>query len=341
MRKIVVTAPYRVEIQELPDPPMQPGFVRVQPTHLGISVGTELNTYRGGVNWHSGREPKTGLFHRDADQGRWSYPASVGYANIGVVTEVASDVCSLAPGQRVFSNFSHMTPLVGSAQRFSVVAEGVDPRKYLFLQLVRTAVNVVHHAHPVLGDAAAVLGLGAVGLITIQVLRLAGVQRIFAFDPVESRRELARHLGADVVADPNEQDPAMTVRHHHAGQGTDLAIECAGHAGALQTATRCVDRRGRVVMASMPSQAAPFHFGQEMHFSAITLTGANVTQPPHDLGPQWNLDRQERLAQALLPRLDLLPLISRELPLQQAAMAYQLLDQNPGEFVSIVLTCDA
>jgi threonine dehydrogenase-like Zn-dependent dehydrogenase len=340
MRRILVSAPRTIEIRELPDPSLKPGWATMRSTLLGVSVGTELNTYRGGVNWHSGREPQTGLFHRDQQAGQWEYPAGVGYANVGVITAKADDVTQLEVGQTVFAALGHATSLSAPAPRFRPVPAGVDPRKYLFFQLVRTALNVVHHARPVLGDTVAIFGLGAVGLITLQVARLAGATRVIAFDLLPRRREMALKMGADVAADPSQGDPAHIVRDANAGRGADVAIECAASVRALQDATRAVDRRGRVIMASMPNQPGTFHFGQEVHFSAISITGANVMQMPYDLGPQWNLERQEQLSVDLIPRLDLVPLITHEFAFDDAAKAYAMLDQNPADVISAVLRCD-
>lgn len=336
LRKLVVTAPRKVEIHVNPETPLQPGMVTVKPAFFGISVGTELNTYRGGVNWHSGRD-EFGLFQKDNQGGEWKYPADLGYANVGTVIELSPDVTQLRLGQVVFSTFGHQTPLSAPWESFLPVPENVDPRKYLFFQLVRTGLNAVHHARPVLGDTLAIFGLGAVGLIILQLAKRAGAQKIIAFDLLPKRRELAKCFGADVVADPSQTDPAYVVRENNSGRGADVAIEAAASYRAIQDATRAVDRRGRVIMASMPNIPATFHFGHEVHFNAISITGANVMQTPHDLGPQWNLDRQSELSKALIPQLDLIPLITKEYPFENASEAYAMLDQNPSEVISIVL----
>lgn len=88
----------------------------------------------------------------------------------------------------------------------------------------------------------------------------------------------------------------------------------------------------------MPQQAFHFHFGQEVHFNAVSIAGANVMQPPHDPGPLGNLRRQEQLALDLIPALDLLPLITHEFPFARAADAY-VFDHQTAEVVSVILRC--
>ena len=102
-KQILVTAPRKIEVRDVPNEPLEPGMARVEAHYFGISIGTEMNTYRGGVNWHAGRDPETRLFHPDAEKYKWEYPATVGYSPVGRVTEVASDVTNVKIGDMVYS----------------------------------------------------------------------------------------------------------------------------------------------------------------------------------------------------------------------------------------------
>jgi len=338
-KKLLVTEPRQVQIVDVPDNPLSPGQVRVRAHYLGISIGTEMNTYRGGVNWHTGRDPATRLFKPDAAEQKWEYPATIGYAHVGEIIEVANDVDSLSVGQLVHSTAGHVTPAVMPVERANPIPEGQDPRRYVFLQLVRTALGIVHHANPTLGDTAAVYGLGVVGLLVVQLLRRAGVKHIIGFDLIELRRDMAGRFGADVVLDPTAGDPATAVRAHNNNEPVDIAIEAAANDKALQAAVRSVCRRGRVVIGSMPNHPWQFHFGQEMHFNGVRIYGANVTAFPDDLGPGWSAPRRDEYAIELLSDLDLLPLLTHEFPLDEAPRVYEMLDQNPNDVISVALKC--
>jgi len=340
-RQIQVTAPRKVEVVDIPDDSLEPGMARVEAHYFGISIGTEMNTYRGGVNWHTGRDPETRLFHPDTEARKWEYPASVGYAPVGRVVEVAPDVKNVKTGDMVYSTYAHVTPARYYAERMWPVPKGLDPRACTFLQLVRTAANVVHHAAPRLGDTVAIFGLGVVGLLTLQLAKLAGAHKIIGFDLLPKRREMALNTGATEALDPTAVDPGKAVRDLNDRRGADVAIECAANVNALQQATRAVDTLGRVIMASMPNQAAPFHFGMEMHFNAVSIRGANVTQMPPEMGPLWNADRRDALCRELLTKLDLLPLITHEFEFEKAAEAYALLDTNPRDVISAIFRCPA
>jgi threonine dehydrogenase-like Zn-dependent dehydrogenase len=320
---------------------METGYVRIESHFMGISAGTELNTYRGGVNWHSGRDPKTRLFYPDADQQQWEYPATLGYANIGRVVEVAPDVTNLSVGDMVFCNAGHCTPVRYRANQVWRVPKEVDPRACTFIQLVRTALNVVQHARLSLGDTVVVFGLGVVGLLTLQLARLNGAQRIIAFDPIAKRREMALRFGAHAALDPTNTDPGNVVRELNDGRGADVAIECSANIVALQQCTRAVGELGRVVLASMPNHPAPFHFGMEMHFNAVTIHGANVMKMLPELGPLWDMERRDAVARQLLTTMDLLPLITHEFKFADAANAYDFLDKSPQDVIGAIFRCPA
>lgn len=339
-RQLLVTAPRRLEIVDIPDKPLGPGFVRVKADYLGISIGTEMNTYRGGVNWHTGRDSVTRLFKPDADAQQWEYPATVGYAHVGQIIEVGEGVDASRVGQRVYASIGHVTPAVMSAERAEPMPDGVDPRRYVFVQLVRTALGIVHHANPTLGDTAAVYGLGVVGLLVVQLLKRAGVANVIAFDLLENRRALALRFGADHALDPTAgEDPALAVRRLNGGEAVDIAIEAAANDKALQSAVRSVCARGRVVIGSMPNHPWQFHFGQEMHFNGVRLYGANVSALPDDLGPAWDKPRREGYVRQLIPDLDLLPLLTHELPFDDAPNIYAMLDENPADVISVAMVC--
>jgi threonine dehydrogenase-like Zn-dependent dehydrogenase len=77
------------------------------------------------------------------------------------------------------------------------------------------------------GDTVAVWGCGPVGQFAIAGARLLGAGRIFAIDGIESRLEMARAQGAEVV-DFNEEDPVEVLRELTGGIGVERAIDAVG-----------------------------------------------------------------------------------------------------------------
>ena len=109
------------------------------------------------------------------------------------------------------------------------------PERALFISLAAVALQAVHDAEMKLGDAVSVHGLGTIGLLTVQMCRLEGIQNVFALDPDPERRKLAAGLGASHVLDPaNEHPVGLQIRDLNDGAGVDVAIEVSGSDRGLQ-----------------------------------------------------------------------------------------------------------
>jgi L-iditol 2-dehydrogenase len=127
----------------------------------------------------------------------------------------------------------------------------------------RTAVlheplSVVLHsmvfARPEAGESAVVFGAGPIGLLTIAILKLSGIRRLWAVDPVGHRRELARDLGADEAIDPAQADPVREVLRATGGRGVDVALDCAARNRTVNQCLHVTRRAGRVVLTGIPSE---------------------------------------------------------------------------------------
>ena len=98
-----------------------------------------------------------------------------------------------------------------------------------------------------IGNRVAVLGCGPIGLLVVAVLRDSGAGTIIATDLVNSRLEMAKQMGADVVINVGETTPEERIEQIQdltSGVGADIAIECAGLPMVFSEALDVV-RRGR------------------------------------------------------------------------------------------------
>ena len=79
--------------------------------------------------------------------------------------------------------------------------------------------------------------------------------------------------------------------------------------------------------------------GQESHFNSIRYLSAHVIRIPREMNPLWTLDRRDELARQLLSELDLQPLITHTYDFKEAPQVYRMLDENPGDAISVILRC--
>jgi L-iditol 2-dehydrogenase len=115
------------------------------------------------------------------------------------------------------------------------------------------AMHSMQFAAVELGGTAAVFGAGAIGLLTIACLKLAGAGRIWAVDPVAHRRDLARHMGATEAIDPAQAEPDREIMASTGGRGVDCAIDCAAKQDTTNQAIRAARFGGRVVLTGIHS----------------------------------------------------------------------------------------
>jgi threonine dehydrogenase-like Zn-dependent dehydrogenase len=175
------------------------------------------------------------------------------------------------------------------------------------------------------GDVVAVLGLGPVGLCAVQAARASGAAHVLAVDTVPERLELAAAFGAEAVH-LTEQDPKAAVGAATEGRGVDVAIDAVGDPRALETAIRLTRACGSVQCIGVYAERAEVHMGL-LWLKAITLRGGQANVIAH-VDPV--------LAMLSEGVLDPSPLVTRHMPLDEAAEAYAVYDRR--EALKIILT---
>jgi 2-desacetyl-2-hydroxyethyl bacteriochlorophyllide A dehydrogenase len=332
-RTLWFTAPCTVEFRPEGVSLPGPGEVRIQAAASALSQGTEMLVYRGEV-------PTDMPLDLPTLAGSFSFPIKYGYAAVGRVLDVGADVEDLVPGDQVFAHHPHQNVFVVPAQIPVRLPDGLDPLLGLFIANLETAINVVHDTPLRLGETALVFGQGVVGLLVAQLLRLAGVGRVLAVDPLEKRRGLARAVGVDEAFEPDEELLGR-VLDATGGRGADVAIEISGSGKALQAAIDTVAVEGTVVVASWyGTKPVTLSLGGHFHRGRVQLRSSQVGRMNPGLGPRWDRARRMETVLSLLPRLRLKELVSHRLPFEEAPEAYRIVDERPGEAVQVILTYD-
>lgn len=97
------------------------------------------------------------------------------------------------------------------------------------------------------GSSVVVIGGGMIGLIMLQLAKLAGAARAALIEPVASKREIAKKLGADITIDPTAEDVKSALAE--AGMTwLNTVIECVGKTSTIEQAIDIVGNKGTVMM---------------------------------------------------------------------------------------------
>ncbi len=346
MERIVqFTGPREVEVASVASEPLPPGHLRVRTRYSGISAGTELTAYRG-TNPYLTRtwDPQVRLFRDDV--AGISYPvAGWGYSEVGEVTEVSPELDGTpglpVPGDLVWGIWGHRSEGLFPAERMigHRLPYGLDPLAGAFARVGAIAFNAVLAGDIHLGEDVAVFGQGVIGLLTTRLAQLNGAV-VTAVDALDARLEVARAYGATHTLNARTDAVAEAVRQHTEGRGADLAIEISGAYPALHQALRTVTAGGRVVASGFyQGDGAGLRLGDEFHHNRVQLICSQIGGVPPQLAGRWSVERLQQTFLRLVAddRVDTRSLVSHVVPVAEAADAYTLLDERPGEALQVVL----
>jgi len=330
-RELLLTAPRSLELAEYEDAPLGVGEVRAEATAGGISLGTELALYRGESPFRSKRfDVDLRLFVDDASA---AFPARLGYEWVGIVREVGAEVAALRVGERIHVTLPHRETQTFAADGPPWIAlpDAIGDERATLLQSTAIALQAVRDAEISAGDIVAVFGLGAFGLLAVQLARLEGAAFLVGVDPLAPRRELALAYGADLALDPAASDVGLELKS--SGRAADVAIEISGRYEALQQALRSVRVGGLVVAAGFyVGDASALRLGEEWLHNRLRMVASMQ-------GWGVPVDRKGLRVSALdlLGTLRTAELLTHTFAFEDAPAAYALLDAGGGNALRAVL----
>jgi L-iditol 2-dehydrogenase len=166
------------------------------------------------------------------------------------------------------------------ARNLLPLAKSLSDAEGALAEPLAVILHSMHLAAPRPGETAAVFGAGPIGLLTIAMLKLSGVRRIWSVEPVAARRELARAIGADAVIDPSATDPVREILHDSSKRGVDIAIDCAATGDTINQCVHAARNAGRVIVTGIPAQD---HVNLAFHvMRRKELAFLNVRRSNHD-----------------------------------------------------------
>jgi L-iditol 2-dehydrogenase len=138
-----------------------------------------------------------------------------------------------------------------------VLPEAMTYEEGAALEPFCVGLHAVRLARIQMGERVAILGVGAIGMMTLLGARLAAPGQLIVSDPSAAKRELARRLGADVALDPTSQDVAERIRAATDGHGADVVFICVARDEVLTQAVEATRRIGRLVIIASFFQGGP------------------------------------------------------------------------------------
>lgn len=292
---LYVEQPCHVTLRDYDDPPLRDDQYRIRVEFATIKHGTEFHVFSGQSPFQDRRfDGNLRLFvpgKEEAKAGE-AHGHFAGNMVVGTVAEVGKAVQRFRPGERVYCHGPACETVTRREGEGELLRPPMTETDAVCLDPALYAYAAIRDARVCLGDKVVLFGLGAIGLMAVQMLRLNGCLRVIAVDPVEKRRRLAEALGAHLALDPTQCDVGWEVRQS-LGCGADLAIEASGHYRALRDAIRSVRNCARIVtLGYYRGKDSELELGAEFFHNRLELIASMpVWDNPSREHPVWDYGR--------------------------------------------------
>ena len=332
MKAARLYGPRDLRIESVPFPvPPGPGEVLVQITAVGI-CGSDLHIYKdGGIEDTHISSPFI-LGHEFAGVVREVGPAATDGQGLplSIGQRVALDpampcgyceycergdpnlcpqivFCGHYPEEGALSEFRRMP----SRNCFPVPAS-ISDAEAMLLEPLGVALHALHLAKVRLGESAAILGAGPVGLLILSLARLQGIRPLWVTEPLPWRAALAERCGADRVMGPGE-DPVQAIHKETQGRGVDVVFEAAWGEETVQQAMEIASPGGRVVLVGISAEDRLSMKASGMRRKGLTVKMSRRMK--HTYPATIRIAEEGRIPLGML--------VSHQYPLEQAAVAYE------------------
>lgn len=289
----------------------------------------------------------------DAVRNRLDQPIGLGYCCAGTIIDVAEGVSEFQIGDRVACGGEHAShaEVVAVPKNLVVhVPDGVDFESAAFTTLGAIALQGIRLAEVRLGECVAVIGLGLLGQMTVQMLKAAGCI-VVGMDIQPQRAELARQLGANAVC-TSADDLSTLCGQFTAGHGADAVLITADTKSnqPVETAGLVARNKGVVVAVGAVGMTIPrkVYYEKELDFRISRSYGPGRYDPAyeeqgHDYPygyVRWTEQRNMQAFVQLLSegKVDVQSLITHRFQIDTARQAYDLIGGKTDErFLGVVL----
>lgn len=335
MKAMVLSKPGQVELKQVEQPVPAPGEVLIRVTYSGI-CGTDLKIFDGGMPAR--------------------YPIIMGHEITGII-EDAGTADHLKPGMRVIVDptifcgtcfhchrgETHLCPnsdllgrernggfaeyVTAPIENIFPLPDSVSDHEAAFTQVFSTCVHAQDLAPIASGESVAVLGLGVTGQMHIQLSKAAKADPLIGITRSEWKRDLAGEFGANLTLAPGD-NLKQQILDATDGLGADVVIETAGKVETLGLAMELARAGGRIIPFGIYTEdqgKLPFYYFYYKELQIISARASRVAafQPSIDL-----VDNKI---------VELEPLITHVLPLDQLADALEMLAHGSGRQMKVIM----
>ncbi len=335
MRNATIVFPAKGEVilEDRPIPAVAEGMLLVRTLKTLISTGTESICFLS-------------KFTPDTHWANWvKYPFQPGYSQVGIVEEIGAGVTGFEVGELVATETQHQAWANIWPPSAIKVPEGVTPTDATWHSLGRIAQVGVRKADHELGDAVVIIGLGLLGQLVTQYVRLMGARQVIAIDTSDFRLELAKEHGATHCLLMPVQDAKDTVLELTGGRGVDVAYDITGAWQVLPHALPLVCRHGKVLILGDTGHPEKQVLTGDVVCRGVSIIGAHAVLPSFEVTDKeyWSRGNIESLFLEYIRRGDMVveDLVTHIFSPADCAEAYGALEEQRETMMGVVFDWEA
>ena len=327
MQGAQIVAPGQSNIANLDVPSVKPNEVLIEVKNAGV-CGTDLHIWHGSYALAQ-------------------FPLVPGHEFSGVVAAAGNNVRNFKPGDRVTADpnlpcyscfFCHRKQfnqclnleVIGVTRAGAFAGYVVAPESVVFdigdmpfgeaalLEPLACVVWGLKKVQIQAGDSMLIFGAGPMGLLMLQAVKAAGASCVTMVDIAPKRLELAQKLGANQTVLANDFNPE--VARELSPHGFDVVADATGVPKVIETCIHYIRAGGKLWV-----------FGVAPEGSSINLPPAEIFRRDYSVIGSFALNKTFTEAIALVQHgaVDVKPLVSHQLPLDQFDEALRLAEKDP------------
>jgi len=362
----------KLSVEDVPMPKVKSGGVLVKNAFSLISAGTERSSVKLARKSLLGKAKsrpedlkkvmalakKQGILNAyKTAMSRLEMPSPLGYSSSGIVIEVGKGVKDIKVGDRVAcagaGYASHAEVIFVPNNLCAIVPQDVPLDWAAFTTLGAIAMQGIRQADLRVGENVAVIGLGLLGQLTVQILKASGC-RVIGIDLDSDKTKLAKKCGADkaVLRSKNLEN---LINNFTDGNGVDAVIITAATSSndPFLLAPEIARDRARVVLVGVAKLDFPRepYYRKELSLVLARSYGPGRYDTKYEEGGvdypieyvRWTEKRNMEAVLNLMAekKLDINPLISHRFNIENARKAYDLiLGKTKEKYLGVLFEYD-
>lgn len=308
-----------VVVAEWEQPRPEPGQVLVQNVASLVSAGTELSRL---YNYHPKPQP---------------FPRNTGYASVVKVVETGVGVEGFDPDTLYLAKMGHISHSIQDSAALIEIPAHLKAEHAVFTILGCIALRAVRQSKAGIGDSALIVGLGLIGQFAQILSRLAGACPVVGADLSPRRRAIAEQTGLLRTLDPLADDYQEQLNSFTESGRYRAVFDSTGTPKVFAQLPALTDDNGRLMILGGIHKTVDFDFYTHAQKRNLRIIGAGS---PDQYDWPWDemANRKALLRLMADGQLDVSPLLTHHVPMEQAPEMYPMLHHDKDACMGTVFS---